>query len=97
MFQVLNTHDSEIVEFFYLLVQKLLHKAKKKQKMREVLYSALYLITKTVVFKIEKGMCYYFSHLNKLLIIGISFVKYVLKCLALNLVLSWKQTETFHW
>jgi len=47
--------DLHIIEFFDQLVRQFIRKARRKQKIEDVLFSALHFVTRIVVFKLETG------------------------------------------
>ncbi|CAC5409129.1 unnamed protein product [Mytilus coruscus] len=54
--QVTKTMDMEIIEFFDQLIRQLLRKARRKQKINDVLFSVLHLVTKTVLLRLGKDI-----------------------------------------
>ncbi|XP_063439945.1 uncharacterized protein LOC134721119 [Mytilus trossulus] len=53
---VMKTMDMEIIEFFDQLIRQFLRKARRKQKMNDVLFSVLHLVTKTVLLRLGKDI-----------------------------------------
>ena len=57
--KVMRTMDLHIIEFFYQLVRQFIRKARRKQNIEDVLFSALHFVTRIVVFRLETGkLCY---------------------------------------
>ena len=51
----MRTMDLHIIEFFYQLVRQFIRKARRKQNIEDVLFSALHFVTRIVVFRLETG------------------------------------------
>lgn len=52
----MKTMDMEIIEFFDQLIRQSLRKARRKQKMNDVLFSVLHLVTKAVLLRLGKDI-----------------------------------------
>lgn len=51
----MRTMDLHIIEFFDQLVRQFIRKSRRKQKIEDVLFSALHFVTRIVVFRLETG------------------------------------------